>query len=167
MVAAWGCTSFHRKEYTIQSYMQDHLKWDSFYWSHWCHFVWAMLNQTKAVIKETQIKRKYELEPMKKLGNWVKHEKMKVAKMQQGFKFCSWLLGRVVLVSLTKNYDLSPFFCQQISDFSISFNGSGGNVDLGGISDLLGGSGSITVAAWIWILGPKWVPQKISFNNTL
>lgn len=43
-----------------------------------------MLNQTKAVIKETQIKRKYELEPMKKLGNWVKHEKMKVAKMQQG-----------------------------------------------------------------------------------
>ena len=43
-----------------------------------------MLNQTKAVIKETQIKRKYELELMKKLGNWVKHEKMKVAKMQQG-----------------------------------------------------------------------------------
>ena len=43
-----------------------------------------MLNQTKAVIKETQIKRKYELEPMKKLGNWVKHEKMKVAKIQQG-----------------------------------------------------------------------------------
>lgn len=43
-----------------------------------------MLNQTKAVIKETQIKRKYELELMKKKGNWVKHEKMKVAKMQQG-----------------------------------------------------------------------------------
>ena len=43
-----------------------------------------MLNQTKAVIKETQIRRKYELEPMKKLGNWVKHKKMKVAKMQQG-----------------------------------------------------------------------------------
>lgn len=43
-----------------------------------------MLNQTKAVIKETQIKRKYELELMKKLGNWVKHQKMKVAKMQQG-----------------------------------------------------------------------------------
>lgn len=43
-----------------------------------------MLNQTKVVIKETQIKRKYELELMKKLGNWVKHEKMKVAKIQQG-----------------------------------------------------------------------------------
>lgn len=33
--------------------------------------------------KENSDKRKYELEPMKKLGNWVKHEKMKVAKMQQ------------------------------------------------------------------------------------
>ena len=61
----------------------------------------------------------------------------------------------MVQVSLTKNYELSSFFYLQISDFSISFNGSGGNVDLGGISDLLGGSGSITVATWIWILGPK------------
>ena len=32
-------------------------------------FCLSNVNQTKAVIKETQIKRKYELELMKKLGN--------------------------------------------------------------------------------------------------
>lgn len=48
-----------------------------------------MLNQTKAVIKETQIKRKYELEPMKKLGNWVKHEKIKSGQDAAGFSFAA------------------------------------------------------------------------------
>ncbi|PFX20514.1 Thrombospondin-3b [Stylophora pistillata] len=57
-------------------------------------------------------------------------------------------------VHYSKLYAGSP----KISNFAMSFNGSiGGNVDLGVISNLLGGSksGSITVAAWVWIPGPN------------
>lgn len=57
-------------------------------------------------------------------------------------------------VHYSKLYAGSP----KISNFAMSFNGSiGGNVDLGVISNLLGGSksGSITIAAWVWIPGPN------------
>ncbi|KAJ7391160.1 hypothetical protein OS493_020190 [Desmophyllum pertusum] len=52
-------------------------------------------------------------------------------------------------VYYSKLYAGSP----EVTDYALSFNGIDDYADLGALSDILGGSSSITVAAWVWITG--------------